>query len=127
MLLNHSDNEEQETKQKQKKETGNLAKILGLKYAMLKNCKRKNITKTCRAVIRAMFPKPESRAKQRIAKMSRSKIDAIHSNYRIKDYNFIINFEYFPGFAVLMHPIESNTNPIVLNNAISNVFSTTIT
>ncbi len=125
MLLNHSDIQEKETQQAKDKKIEQLAKVLSLKDVVLKNCKNKNITKTCRKVIETMYPNRKSRAKKRISKMCPLEKEAIHRNYRIRDYNFIINFEYFPEFPKLMHPTESNTPTYVLNNAIGNVFSTT--
>lgn len=123
MILNDSNNEKKETDEEKNRKITELAKVLSLEDVVLKECKQMSITKSCRKVIKTMYPKRKSRAEQRISKMCRSKIRAIHRKCRITDYNFIINFEYFLGFAKLMHPTQSDTPSYILNNAIGNVFS----
>ncbi len=85
LLLNEPDNEK--TEEEKNKEIEKLAVVLGLKVGVLKSCKKNNITKTCRQVIKEMFPISRVRAKKSISIMPRIQKEAIRGNYRIREYN----------------------------------------
>lgn len=61
------------------KEVTNISRILKLSKSQLKECEHdSDITKTCRNIIKIMFPDNTIRARKRISSMSSNKIHAIH-------------------------------------------------
>jgi hypothetical protein len=70
--------------------------ILNLTKVQLKACEDTNdITKTCRNLVKAIFPSDKKQAKTYVLSMSLTKKRAIHCKYRERVDNIIIITGYF--------------------------------
>ncbi|CAF3330712.1 unnamed protein product [Rotaria sp. Silwood2] len=108
---NHEPQKEQKKKktkkQKKKNKIKKIGRILNLSEDELKYSKhRTDITKTCRALVKTLYPDPSERAQTVITKIPISKLHAIHKYARL-----------------VHHQPNASTNK--LNNAIGNVFAAT--
>jgi hypothetical protein len=82
-------------KKRKRKKIGELAAMLKLDEVELKECKQSDITRTCRKVVKVLYPDNKIRAQQFVSKMPRKALEAIHGKCRIRGYTFITNFKCF--------------------------------
>ncbi|CAF1336972.1 unnamed protein product [Rotaria sordida] len=72
----------------------------------LESCEHpKQITKTCRELVKFLYPDVNQRSTMSISSMSKEQVNAIRE------------------YARLAHPNQSQTSNFILNNAIGNIFS----
>lgn len=70
--------------QKIKKIPKKICSTLGLNEAQLNLCKQTpDITKTCRAVVKEMYPDKAERAEQSVVRMGKKKVAAIRGKYEV--------------------------------------------
>ncbi|CAF1241573.1 unnamed protein product [Adineta steineri] len=99
---NDNDDNEEEKGEKLEK----ICTTLDRNESELKLCEHDmNITKTCRQLIKCLYPDTKQRAKMLVSSMDVDKLQAIHD------------------YARIVHPAQSKTSNSVLNNAIGNVFA----
>ncbi|CAF1091203.1 unnamed protein product [Rotaria sordida] len=108
MLSNISNNEEQgktggsETKEK----LNQIGQVLNLSNIQLKGCEHPtDITKSCRGIIKHLYPDFEARTKMLISLLPIEKLHGICNYIKI------------------IHPSQCSISTHTLNNAIGNVFS----
>ena len=72
-----------------KKKLKRICSILGLNIKQLHSCKDLTITKTCREIVRLMYPDKKSRAKKSVKKLGKKKVGAIRGKFKAIDHNSI--------------------------------------
>jgi hypothetical protein len=94
-MLSDNGNDEKEQKEKEKK-IDEIGRVLKLDVVRLKDCKHpSDITKTCRNIVKVLYPNVKTRAKTRLSSMPSKTVKTIRGECRMRDRNFIINFECF--------------------------------
>lgn len=77
--------------EKSKKIPKKICSTLGLNEAELNSCKHPtDITKTCRAVVKAIYPEKSERAKQSVVLMGKKKVAAIRGKCEVIYHNSIV-------------------------------------
>ena len=80
-----------------------------------------DITNTCRAIIKRIFPHPIDRAAMLISKMDTDQLKAVQSKF-IRSLSFVL-ISVLLGYARMVHSAQAKVPNSILNNAIGNVFA----
>ncbi|CAF3496208.1 unnamed protein product [Rotaria sp. Silwood2] len=106
-LSKNDDEKEKQRKKKKKNKIRKISHVLNISQDELKYCKyTTDITKTCRAIIKLIYPDETERAEMLVTKIPKSKLQAIHE------------------YARFVHH-KPNISSHKLSNAIGNVFAAT--
>ncbi|CAF3225791.1 unnamed protein product [Rotaria sp. Silwood2] len=105
-ILSHDSNNTKEDKQKEEKKLKEICNVLNTNEKNLIACKdATSITKTCRKIVKHIYPDTDQRAEMLVSLIPDEKLTAVQE------------------LVKLMHPEQSNTSNFILNNAIGNVFA----
>lgn len=78
-------NEEKTNEKKKKKQLKGISRVLNLSVRKLKNAKHPtDITKTCRSIIKLLYPDESVRAQMSVSKMSPAALVSIHGKSYFK-------------------------------------------
>jgi hypothetical protein len=100
----------------------NICLALKMNETELKSCEHEtDITKSCRQIIKYIYPDIKDRAKKLVSSMDDTQLQAIQG--KISKYYLSPTIITFLDYARMAHPAQMKTPNSVLNNAIGNVFA----
>lgn len=99
-----------------------ICMTLNTTEADLKSCEHEtDITKTCRSIIKRIYPKPTDRATMLISYMDSNQLKAVQS--KLITLLLFLLISLLLAYARMVHPAQAKVPNSILNNAIGNVFA----